>query len=299
MTWTIDAPGSDSGWSLSGSPPNQSLIFSPTTLAAGTTSRVHLTSSTTTNSCGDFPNTAAFTSDAGPGQASDSVTVDCAPPPPPATYTETVQADSPIAYWRLGETSGASAADSSGHGHTGSYENGVTLGVPGALSGDPNKAARFDGNKGDVSASDSPDLRLNGSWTIEFWARQITFVGTAPGILDKGTPGNSSDYSITADSNGALTFERNNKQVSTGNGALTSSYRYFAITYDGSRVRWYVNGVLTATAAVTFQNGGSSHPFAIAKGVSHDFAHDDIDEVALYASSLSASRVAAHYTAGS
>ena len=208
-------------------------------------------------------------------------------------------ADSPIAYWRLGETSGNSAADSSGQGHIGSYANGVTLGIPGALSGDPNKAARFDGNRADVSASDSPDLRLNGTWTIEFWARQITFVGTAPGILDKGTPGNSSDYSVTADGNGALTFARSNKQVSTGNGALTSSYRYFAITYDGSRVRWYVNGVLTATAAVTFQSGGSPHPFLIGKGVGQNYAHDDIDEVALYASALSAGRVAAHYTAGS
>ena len=64
-------------------------------------------------------------------------------------------------------------------------------------------------------------------------------------------------------------------------------------------MRWYVNGVLTATAAVTFQNGGSSHPFAIAKGVGKEYAHDDIDEVALYASTLSASRIAAHYAAGS
>ena len=64
-------------------------------------------------------------------------------------------------------------------------------------------------------------------------------------------------------------------------------------------MRWYINGALTATAAVTFPSGGSPHPFAIGKGPGHDNAHDDIDEVALYASALSASRIAAHYAAAS
>lgn len=208
-------------------------------------------------------------------------------------------ADSPIAYWRLGETSGSTAVDSSGNGHTGSYENGVALGVAGALSNDANKAARFDGNKANVSVSDSPALRLNGSWTIEFWARQISFVNTAPGILDKGTPGNADDYSISADRNGALTFERNGKDVGTGNGALTSSYRYFAVTYDGSRVRWYVNGVLTATAAVSFPTISTSRTFWIGKGDNKNYAHDDVDEVALYATALGPSRIAAHFAAAS
>ena len=49
-------------------------------------------------------------------------------PGAPATYASTVLADSPVAYWRLGEASGSSAADSSGNGNGGSYAGGVTLG---------------------------------------------------------------------------------------------------------------------------------------------------------------------------
>lgn len=61
-----------------------------------------------------------------------------------SAYAEAVAADSPRAYWRLGEASGSVAADTSGNGLTSSYLNGVTLGVPG-VSGDGDAAASFDG----------------------------------------------------------------------------------------------------------------------------------------------------------
>ena len=36
VNWTIDAGSTSPGWSISGSPPNQSLVYSPTTLAGNT-----------------------------------------------------------------------------------------------------------------------------------------------------------------------------------------------------------------------------------------------------------------------
>lgn len=207
--------------------------------------------------------------------------------------------DSPIAYWRLGETSGFFATDSSGNGHTGGYLHGVTQGVTGALAHDANKAARFNGVQAEVAAFDNAALRLNGSWSIEFWARQISFVHTAPGILDKGNSATANGYCIQANSRGALTLVRNGKQVATGNGALTSTFRHFVVTYDGSRVHWYVNGSLVTTASITFPTNAGWQLFEIGKGDSGQFANDDIDEVALYSTALSASRVAAHYSAGS
>ena len=44
-------------------------------------------------------------------------------------YPSTVHADSPVAYWRMGESSGTSFADSSGNGYT------LTLTPPGSPSG--------------------------------------------------------------------------------------------------------------------------------------------------------------------
>jgi len=51
-------------------------------------------------------------------------------------YRDAVLALAPAGYWRMGETSGTVAADSSGHGLTGTYVGAPTLGAAGALAGD-------------------------------------------------------------------------------------------------------------------------------------------------------------------
>ena len=206
-------------------------------------------------------------------------------------------ADTPIAYWRLGETSGTVAADSSGSHLDGTFVH-VTLGVAGALAGDTDKAARFNGSNGVVEVSNDSVLRLNGSWTIEFWARQISFMNAKPGILGKGTGGNKNTYSVFADSGGQLWLQRNNKLVGSGPGALAAGYKQFTVTYDGTRVRWYVNGVLATNSLITYpSSSGNGQKLQI--GAAQDAGDNDIDEVALYPSALSAARIAAHYAAGS
>src|SRR4029077_1991616 len=78
VNWSIDAGNTDPGWSVSGSPPNQSLVYSPTSLAGNTSTKAHVVSSTTTNSCGTYSNTASFTAgNDGSDSASDSETVVC------------------------------------------------------------------------------------------------------------------------------------------------------------------------------------------------------------------------------
>jgi hypothetical protein len=80
ISWAIDAGNSDPGWSITGSAPNQSLTYTPTTLASQTVVRAHVVSATTTNSCGTYTNTASFTGDHGTGNASGSTTVKCSWP---------------------------------------------------------------------------------------------------------------------------------------------------------------------------------------------------------------------------
>ncbi len=62
------------------------------------------------------------------------------------SYSATVLQDSPLAYWRLGETSGTTAADSSGANRSGSYLASPSLNQPGALVGDTNRSVGFNGS---------------------------------------------------------------------------------------------------------------------------------------------------------
>jgi len=211
-----------------------------------------------------------------------------------------VLADGPIAYWRLGESSGTTAVDTTGNGHTGTYLGGVTLGVPAALVGDTDTAARFNGSNGMVQVPDSAPLRLNGSWSIEFWAKQIAYMNTYPGILGKGTPTNTTGYGIWSDSQGALWFMRNNKVSGSGNGALTTAFRYFVLTYDASshKMRWYVNGALATTTTVSLPTSSGTQPFQLGQGYGY-FGNNDLDDIALYGAALSSTQVATHYAVGS
>src|SRR5207245_2214784 len=61
-----------------------------------------------------------------------------------SAYSTAVLSDQPGAYWRLGETSGSTAADASGKGHTG-WLLGVSGGATGALVGDADTAFWFGG----------------------------------------------------------------------------------------------------------------------------------------------------------
>ena len=96
-----------------------------------------------------------------------------------SAYALAVLADSPLAYWRLGETSGTTARDEKGQ-FDGVYRGTPTLGAPGSLPRDPDKAVFFPGpptstyvELGDVSALDLE----RSPFTIEAWAKIDAFVG--------------------------------------------------------------------------------------------------------------------------
>ena len=101
------------------------------------------------------------------------------------SYSASVLADSPRAYWRLGEASGTTAADASGNNRTGSYLNTPSLGAPGALTGDSNTAVSFNGVDEYVNVPYLAALNPT-AFTVEAWA------------YPDGRPGNASARSSRA-----------------------------------------------------------------------------------------------------
>ena len=86
-----------------------------------------------------------------------------------AGYPGQVLADAPLAYWRFDELTGTTAADSSGHGNDATYEGGITLGASGAIAGDGDTAATFDGLTGFVTAGDRFAFAGQTPFSIEAW----------------------------------------------------------------------------------------------------------------------------------
>ena len=73
-----------------------------------------------------------------------------------------------VDYWRMGEAAGPTFADAKGTSHATAF-NGTTFGVAGAVTGDPDKAGRFDG----VNDYAKANVNLSGTsaTTVEFWLK--------------------------------------------------------------------------------------------------------------------------------
>jgi hypothetical protein len=91
-----------------------------------------------------------------------------------SNYEKKVLAKKPVAYWRLGETRGPDAFDSSGNGHNGKYHGAPSFQERGAIVGDANSAIKLDGKHSYVEIATHKDFSqpTSGSGlTVEVWVR--------------------------------------------------------------------------------------------------------------------------------
>ena len=220
-------------------------------------------------------------------------------------YVMEVMADSPIAYWRLGESSGTTASDAVGTKH-GTYTGSVTLGVAGLVLNDPDTAVDFSGGYVSIPALGSALT----SWSIEASSKFDINTGSRT-ILSNDSSGWNNDVlfgldpedSFTTDSRIALVHQDATNQVRTivtdTEDAVAGNTYHIIVTSDASSLRLYINGGLKATtpkagAALTFGNNAIN----IGRNPQNSrFMDGVIDDVAVYGAALSAARVEAHYNA--
>ena len=101
---------------------------------------------------------------------------------PAGGYADTILADQPAAYFRLGESPGATTAkDASGNGHGGNYNGSFTLGSAGSMPAELDTAINFTGGGGYVSVPDAPELRPT-QLTVEAWVKPDSTLGSFGGL---------------------------------------------------------------------------------------------------------------------
>jgi hypothetical protein len=220
-------------------------------------------------------------------------------------YAQEILADSPLAYWRLGESGGTTASDSSGFNRTGTYQNTPTLAQPGALAGDANAAVAFNGSDEYMGVPYAAALNPS-QFTVEAWVNLTGGQGTFRSVVTSRdyAPGNARGYILYAASD-------NTWQLWTGNGSWNIVYgptvtlnqwTHLVGTFDGTTARLYVNGTLAASSAAGYLQN-TVRPLRVGSGATDKaspqyYLPGRVDEVAVYGSALSASRVQAHHVAG-
>jgi large repetitive protein len=219
------------------------------------------------------------------------------------TYSDTVLADHPVAYWRMDETTGNTMVDASGNANNGRYVGIYALGQPGAIAA--NTAVGFDGQSGAASVLSSTTLQLN-TVTIELWLNKHTDteygVYVAKNVELGGAAGSGWFQLLNSHHDGRLEF----RITSDGAPALTSTstlalntWYYVVATYDGTVAKLFVNGKLDNSLKATATPKQTSDPLFIGRRMDGLFNDAVIDEVAIYPVALSADRIAAHWRAAS
>ena len=223
------------------------------------------------------------------------------------SYSAVVMGLTPLAYYRLGETSGTTAADSSGNAYNGTYEGTVTLGAASLiLNNSGNLAVGGDGTSAYVKVGGPTALYgLNRDFTVTAWIKpNFTTSGQQSGIWSSGYQG----FCIRCDWNGtALQFEILSDYSTSlytwtttiGNNTTT----FVAITCSSTGVfTLYINGAAfgsTYTYSGTFTGTGlvvgadSNYP-----GTPGDYLFGELDEVAAFNYALTSTQVANLYSTG-
>ncbi|WP_345068410.1 DUF7594 domain-containing protein [Leifsonia kafniensis] len=231
-------------------------------------------------------------------------------------YQSQVIADGAQLYWRLDDTAANWAQDRSRQttsGKSGQYLNGVTLGQPGAITGDPDTSALFNGSDGYVWN----DQQKSGptSYTIETWIKTNTNRGGKIVGYGDGRPrtdtlatqlSSNVDKQIYMDNTGRLTFGVNSggtQTIRSGSAYNNNAWHHIVATQGANGMALYVDGVnvgqntvATNSSAVGNWHVGGDNLSGWPNRPTSNFFAGQIDETAIYSAPLSAQQVARHYT---
>lgn len=211
-----------------------------------------------------------------------------------ASYMAAVLADSPLGLWMLGEASGTVATDATGNGHNGTYLNTPTLGVAGQVG----PALQLNGTNQSVEVTNVTGYPTTGAYTLEALAYFATAATNQHSIISQGHWDVGSSAALRTET--ALTsltalrhFWSSNDQI-----VITpieqNRWYHFAITYNGSVRRLYVNGVQVGpdNTPSAGRNTGAN-PLRIGF-FNTQYLNGRVQGAAVYGSALSAAQILAH-----
>ena len=222
-------------------------------------------------------------------------------------YNQEVMADAPLGYWRLLESSGTLATDSSGNNLHGTYE-GQWSSSPGLVRDGGGITLTGSANFNGVRMDYSQLQEARSTYTIEAW------------FISNGNPDSSAIYeeggagfgmSLYCKSNVVYAMFVRDSTPTFLSSAVTSGSRYHAVmTFDNGALKFYLNGILVASGTFpTTVIPVHGDPAGIGTSNSAWRTHDGITgnvftfngrigEVAVYPQALGAARISAHYGAG-
>jgi hypothetical protein len=195
-------------------------------------------------------------------------------------------------------------ADSKGTNH-GAYF-GPSLGATGAIAGDSNDAAQFDG----VNDFSMIARQISDDFSIELWFKSTQGLGVnnttwtqGAGLVDADVSGSANDFGVSLGSDGKVVAGVGTPDVSivSSGGFDNGTWHHvvFTRTMTSGALQLYVDGASAGTATGSTASLTSSANLEFGRlATGTNYFSGTLDEVAVYTTVLSGPTVKSHYDAG-
>lgn len=200
-----------------------------------------------------------------------------------------------VGYWKLDETSGTTAADSSGSGNNGTWNaSGVspTASVPGPITFSDPEALTLDGSSGYVTLGVTNLPANNAPQSVSLW-----FKGTPnsnnQNMLAMSNLGGGSAVQVGFRGSSLLAWSYGGGTLVSTTAPVNGAWHQVVYTYDGATDRLYLDGTLAATSTTgAHQNGTPTSAYLGTYSPSMEMFGGSLDDVRVYNRALSAAEAA-------
>jgi Tfp pilus assembly protein PilX len=203
----------------------------------------------------------------------------------------------PLAHWKLDETSGTTAVDSVG-GHDGTLNNG-----PVWSTGQIDGALDFDGSNDAIRVTHADTLSLTETMTFTAWVNASSFGSTYQTIIAKDGGGGGSNYYFGTWQQelvfGFFSGGFFREVFTSGLNLQPGTWYHLAASFNNSMnlVLLYLDGVPVQKGELTFSPTAVTADLSIGRSPDGEYWRGLLDDVRIYDSVLPASEIADLYTA--
>jgi hypothetical protein len=196
-----------------------------------------------------------------------------------------------VAYFALDETSGTTAADSSGNAHAGTLVNSPTW-----VAGKYGNAVQFNASSNYVDIAGESAFDFTGAMSVSFWMKRNGYTNQWEALITKGDSAWGVARNGTGSSVAFTTFNSSSANDLFASAAVQNNeWHHVVVVYTGTQKLVYIDGV--QNASTNYSQAIRTNNLNVRLGMNQEFAPayygGALDEVRIYNRALTAQEVTA------